>query len=70
MHCSPSCQQVNKKVQWGDTQGVKDVASCTPGNSPLGGFAGSASWDTDAPYLGGVQSIHAALQVASTLAIG
>ena len=54
----------------GDTQGAEDVASCTPGNSPPGSFAGSVSWDMDAAYLGGLQPIHAALQAAPTLATG
>ena len=70
IRCSPSCQQVNRKVQWGDTQGVEDVASCTPGDESPGGLAGSASRDTDAAYLGGLQSMHAALQAAPTLAAG
>ena len=67
---SPSRQRVDRKVQWGDTQGVEDVASCTPGDEAPGGLAGSASRDTDAAYLGGLQSIHAALQAAPTLAAG
>ena len=57
-------------VQWGDTQGVEDVASCTPGNSPPGSLARSASRDMDAAYLGGLQSIHATLQAAPMLAAG
>ena len=66
----PRAQRVNRKVQWGDTQGVEDVASCTPGDSSPGGLAGSASWDMDAAHLGGVQPVHAALQAAPTLAAG
>ena len=70
IRCPPSCQRVNRKVQWGDTQGVEDVASCTPRDSSPGGLAGSASRDTDAAHLGGLQPVHAALQAAPTLAAG
>ena len=70
IRCSPSCQQVNREVQWGDTQGVEDVASCTPVNSSPGGLAGSASQDMDAAYLGRLQSVHAALQAVPMLAAG
>ena len=70
IRCSPLRQRVDEKVQWYDTQGVEDVASCTPGTSPPGSLAGSASWYTDAAYLGGLLSLHAALQAAPTLAAG